>query len=239
LENAQHVNSVVADDTTDAGSSMIFIQGARYFVGVTDAFLYVDPTVAFDTATASLAYGELVHVIKLGGRWAHVQVTEREGWILKDALCEKASDVFPELQEETVYDQGHTETSKLRLCIDDQFGGERAQSVLTDVEYVTYMLKGKGRHVVWSSLRPRIAGTWQKKLRGTEGIHISIVPKTDTVMEYVVDDVGHLCYVEVVSPDESIKISSVGMFEEGKYTSIAIPKAEWIELHPVFIEVQV
>lgn len=215
----------------------VFIQGARYFIGATDVFLYTDPVVAFDTAIVELPYGSLVHVVKLGGRWAHIQYEGREGWILKDALREQSSDVFPEFREGIVYDQEHQETKKIRLCIEDFFGGGRSQVLLSDAEYVTYSLGKKGKKILWREDRPRISGTWQKKLRGTQSVHIGIVPRVDTVMEYIVDDVGHLAYVEAVFSDESIKMSSVGMFDEGVYNNTMMQKAEWIELRPVFIEV--
>jgi surface antigen len=68
---------------------------------------------------------------------------------------------------------------------------------------------------------------------------MGIIPKTDAVMEYIVDDIGHLAYVEAVSSDESIKISSVGMFDEGMFSEIVMQRTEWIELRPVFIEINV
>ncbi len=222
-------------DVMLANKEVDFIQGARYFIGDVDTFLYKDPVVAFDTALEKLSYGDLVHVVKLGGRWAHVHVRGTAGWILKDSLREQASDVFPEFHESVVYDASHADTQKLRLCITDQFGGAKAGSVLTDAEYVSYKLAKKDRVIQWNEERPRIAGTWQKKLRGTQGVHIGIIPKADVVMEYVIDDVGHLAYVEAVFSDESIKISSIGMFDEGIFCDMMMQKAEWIELRPVFI----
>jgi len=214
-----------------------FVQGEEYFIGAVDALVYADPVVAFDTVCMKLPYSEQVHVQKLGGRWAYIKNPYVEGWVLKDSLAEKALDVFPQFVANVAYDEENTQTHKLRLCIADMFGGEATKSILTDVEYVTYMLKRKGITITWSQERPRIAGTWQKKLRGAKGIHIGVFPKTNSVMEYVQDDVGYVLYVEAVFPDQSIKISSIGIFGEGLYSESMLQKDAWKELRPVFIEV--
>lgn len=217
--------------------STLFLQGGQYFIGVLDTFLYTDPVVSFDTAVRPLAYGELVHVLKLGGRWAHVKARDTEGWIFKDALREKAKDVFPTFTNGSNYNHDNEETKKLRLCIHDMFGAEAAGLPLCDVEYVTYKVWKRGREIAWPVDRPRIAGTWQKKLRGVQGVFMSINPKTESIMEYVTDDIGHLCFVEAVFPDESMKISCIAMNEEGVFDEIMLQKEEWRELRAVFIEV--
>jgi len=214
-----------------------FIHGEQYFIGERGTYLYVDPVVSFDTASLKLACGELVHVLKLGGRWAHVSVGHVEGWVFKDTLREQAKDVFPVFAEGIVYDSQNEETKKLRSCIEDMFGGDAASLVLTDAEYVTYKLQQKGRSITWPTERPRTAGTWQKILRGQPSIHMSITPKTESVIEYSIDDVGHLCFIEAVFPDESIKISSISMYQEGMYADAMLLKDAWKELRPVFIEI--
>lgn len=215
----------------------VFMQGEKYFIGARDIFLYVDPVIAFDTAIRELTYGDLVHVLKFAGRWAQVRTSMDEGWILKDCLREQASDIFPSFIEGVVYDAESPQTQKVRLCIDDIFGGTTAATSLTDVEYVTYMLHKRGVTISWSKERPRIAGTWLEKLKGKQGIHASISPKTSSIMEYVENEIGHVCFVEAVFPGEGIKISSVGMHSEGMFTDVVLQKEEWRELRPVFIEV--
>ncbi len=211
--------------------------GVQYFIGEPSTFLYIDPVVSFDGVLQILNYGEMVSVVKFGGRWAFVQAGTIEGWIFKDALREQATDVFPVLIEDVSYHFNDVQTEKLRLCIGDVFNGTAAKTSLTDVEYVMYVLSKKNIQIVWSAIRPRIAGTWQRILRGQTGIHIGITPKTDTVMEYVVDDVGHVCYVEAVFSDETIKVRGVGLLEEGVLSILMLGKEEWRELRPVFIEV--
>lgn len=219
-------------------SEALLLQGEQYFIGIQHTLLYTDPVVAFDTAIQTLSYGDLVYVQKLGGRWAHVRTENGEGWVLKDTIREQAKDVFPIFVYGNAYDVSNEETQKLRYCIDDMFLGNASALPLTDTEYVTYKLWKKGKRILWTSERPRTSGTWQKKLRGSNGIHISITPKTEAVMEYVIDDVGHLCFVEAVFPDESIKISTIGMYDESVYTDTMIQKDEWKELRPVFITIK-
>lgn len=218
-------------------TGMTFVQGEQYFIGVAHTFLYTDPVVAFDSVVMELPYGELVYVQKLGGRWAHIKTQQYQGWVLKDVLAEQSRDVFPVFAEDILYDAMHPEVQKLRLCIDDAFGGTHVSVPLADVEYVTYKLTKKNKHIPWTSERPRTSGTWQKKLRGVQGIHMSVTPKTDSIMEYVRDDIGHVCYVEAVFPDETLKINGVGLYTEGFFTELMLGKKEWIELRPVFIEV--
>jgi hypothetical protein len=228
-----HTNEI----SVHAGGDIQFTQGEQYFVGAANTYLYVDPVVAFDTASLPLPYGTLVSVEKLGGRWAYITTGLYEGWVFKDVLLEQAKDVFPSFVDGVLYDKEHSETQKLRLCIGDAFLGGETQSLLSDVEYVTYKLGRKNIAISWGFERPRIAGSWQKKLRGRENIHIGINPKTDTVMEYVQDDIGHLAYVEAVFPDATIRLSSVGLFEEGVFNESVLQKEEWRELRPVFIEI--
>lgn len=226
-------------EATDVASlpSTNMAVGASYFIGTPDAHLYVDPVVSFDGIVQTLAYGEMVTVSKFGGRWAMVQVGNIEGWIFKDALREQVTDVFPILVEDIVYSFDNPQTQMLRMCIRDSFAGGVAEVPLTDVEYVTYALSKRNISITWPTVRPRVAGAWQKILRGKHGIHIGITPKTDTVMEYAVDDIGHVCYVEAVFSDETIKVRGIGLLEEGVLSVLMLGKEEWRELRPVFIEV--
>lgn len=210
--------------------------GSLYFIGVEKAYLHTDPVVAFDVVMGSLSYGDQVRMLKIGGRWAYIKADEKEGWIFKDALREQAKDVFPLFEDGKLYDAANEETKKLRLCIHDMFWGDKSSLLLTDAEYVAYKLQRKQRTLPWTEERPRTPGTWQKKLRGRPGVHIGVTPKTDSVMEYVVEDIGYVAYVEAVFPDDSIKLSAVGLLEEGVWSETTLAKEQWRELRPVFIE---
>ncbi len=211
--------------------------GSVYFIGAIGVELHADPVVAFDVVLCVIPYGQQVRMLKLGGRWAYVKWKDVEGWIFKDALQEQARDVFPVFEDGGFYDAENIETKKLRLCIADMFRGGAASLILTDAEYVTYKLQQKELSLPWNNERPRTPGTWQKKLRGKEGVHIGIVPKTGAILEYIVDDVGYVGYVEAVFPDQTIKLSAIGLTDEGVYSEQMIPNDLWRELRPVFIEV--
>lgn len=214
-----------------------FRPGELYFIGDIDTYLYSDPVVAFDTAHSRLGYGAQVLLKKLGGRWAHVLADGTEGWVLKDSLRERSEDIYPQFLYDNVYEAQDPETIKLRACIGDSFGGARAGIPLTGAEYVTYKLYKKKRVIEWQPDGPRIPGTWQVRLRGQHGVHMSVLPKTDSIMEYIVDDTGYLAYVEAVFPDKSIKVSQVGIPDDGQYTERTMMLEEYRELRPVFIEV--
>lgn len=214
-----------------------FKPGEQYYVGETEALLYSDPVVAFDTVIGPVSYGQSVYVKKLGGRWAEVFIDKKNGWILKDTLREKREDIHPQLLLNEIYDAHHPETIKLRACIDDEFSGARAGLPLMPAEFVSYKLRAQKRFINWTADGPRVPGSWQKRLRGQVGIHIAIMPSTHSIMEYIIDDIGYLAYVEAVFPDKSVKLSQVGVPEEGQYSERMMTQEEYRELAPVFIEV--
>lgn len=219
-----------------APSSNDVTVGAIYFLGA-DTPLYTDPVVAFDVVITTIPYGSEVHVLKFGGRWAYIRIQQQEGWILKDVVREQARDVYPELQEGVQYTADNEETKKLRLYIHDSFGGDAASLLLTDAEYVTYELNKKNLFLPWDTQRPRTPGTWQKKLRGKSGIHMTVAPQPYAVMEYSIDDIGYVAFVEAAFPDMSIKLSAVGAVRDGVYSEQTFTQEEWKELRPVFISV--
>jgi hypothetical protein len=212
--------------------------GDQYYVGDIGTYLYHDPVQAFDNALMRLEYGQHIRLVSVQGRWAQVRFADVAGWVLKDALVLQADDVYPKLVQGIQYDAQHGETVKLRACIDDVFGGARGEHPLSAAEYVHYRLARKKRCIDWGDTRMRIPGTWQRKLRGEQGVHLAITPKTESVMEYVVDDIGHLAFVEAVFPDQSMKITEVGKSDDSTYTEEILHPEQWRELHPVFIEVE-
>lgn len=212
-------------------------RGAQYFIGEEQVYLYSDPVIGFDTALRTIPYGQTVMLQKVGGRWAEVIHQGNEGWVLKDVLRERREDIHPQLHPGAYYQADNSETIKLRACIGDSFGGARAGLPLSGAEYVTYKLNQAKRSIYWPPDGPRIPGTWQRKLRGHSGIHQSIEPQTGTIMEYIEDDVGFLSFVDAVFPDKSIKVSEVGVAEEGVYTERTLSQSEYRELRPVFIAV--
>lgn len=215
----------------------VFRPGEHYFVGELETYIYSDPVIAFDTAMRKVSYGQPVLVKKVGGRWAEISINNESGWLLKDVLREKREDVYPQFVEGAIYDESNRETVKLRSFINDEFGGARAGLVLSPAEFVSYCLALQHKFIQWPHDGPRVPGTWQRRLRGQTGIHIGIQPVTNSVMEYIIDDIGYLAFVEAVFPDKSIKVNQVGIPEEGQYTERVMTREEYRELAPVFIEV--
>jgi surface antigen len=117
------------------------------------------------------------------------------------------------------------------------FLGAATQLPLSGVEYVTYRLYQAGRKIVWPEHWGRVAGSWQRKLRGVKGVRMDVLPHTGAVMEYIIDDVGFVAFVEAVSPANRITISGIGLVHEGQYTEERLEHATWRELRPVFISV--
>ena len=218
-------------------SKKAFTPGEQYFIAGTDVYMYKDPVCTFDNALRKLKYGQNVRLIDLQGRWAQIRLAGVLGWVLKDALALQASDVYPQFQSGVQYDAYNTQTIKLRACIDDMFHGGKSNHILSAAEYAQYKLEQKKIFIDWDDIRLRIPGTWQRKLRGRYGIHIGIYPKQHAVMEYIVDDIGHLAFVESVFPDGSIIISEIGAGDDAYYTQQTLKTEQYRELRPVFIEV--
>ncbi len=222
--------SIATDDT--------FRIGDQYFIGSIGTYFYHDPVVAFDSALERLAYGTHVRLVSLQGRWAEVRIAGVVGCVFKDALVVQSDAVYPSFVASVSYDAEHPDTVKLRACIDDEFGGARGEHALSPSEYVHYRLKQNKRAVAWGNVRLRIPGTWQRKLKGGIGVHIGIAPKTESIMEYIVDDVGHLAFVEAVFPDGSMNITEIGKYNDSTYTEDTLQSEQWKELSPVFLEIE-
>ena len=121
--------------------------------------------------------------------------------------------------------------------IADVFSGGEAGLPLHSEEYIYYKLFSRGIVLPDVEDRPRVAGSWQKLFKGVSGTHISVRPKTGSIMEYVTEeDEGHVAYVEAVFPDESISLSEVGIPTNGYYNERMLSKEVWQELKPVFLQ---
>lgn len=209
-----------------------------HFVAVQKAPVYEQPVQLFDGVINTLAYGTPVDVLVTSGRWSRVKFNGLSGWILKDDLVDSEDKVRPRFLIGERYLPEAEETKQLRTLIDDEFGGNRMEQSLQDVEYVYYRLHEQGKKLTWPNERPRVAGRWQRLLAGSPGVHIGINPSVGSLMEAVLEDgTGYLSYVEAVFPDQSLVVSGVGFPKEGQYSERTMPYREWRELRPVFIEV--
>lgn len=225
---ARRTKIEVGNDQTSPGS---------YYVSVKDAAVRLDPVASFDNVILTLPFGTQLNVVKYGGRWAMAQIKEITGWILKDDIDSSATIVFPRFSVGSVYDAEHESTRKVRAYIDDEFHCTEPALPLTAAEYATYRLKRTQRVIHWPQRRPRLPGQWQVILRGNSSVHLGVIPKTASLMEYIEEDQGYLLYVEAVFPDKSIQVSAVDYEGQGVYSESVLPKEVWRELRPIFIEV--
>ncbi len=208
------------------------------YVTVPSTALQRVPRLDFDVKISTLPYGTAVTAVSYEGGYVKVFKNEVEGWIKKDCLHPVKESVWPVLRNGVRYDGANAELRKLRLCIGDMFTAGEINLPLQAVEYIVFRLAHDHRYIQWPDVRPRDPGAWQWILRGSLGIHASVVPVTDSVMEWLANDgFGRLAYVEAVHPDQSIEISLVGLHQAGLYETIRLTSGEWRELRPVFIEV--
>jgi hypothetical protein len=215
-------------------SQQTALSAASLRIVIPTACVRKEPVVAFDNVMSTLSYGTSVHVDKRSGRFVQISSGAVSGWIETDAL-KTQTEVLPQFQLGKLYDAYNPETIKLRLCINDGFGGLLCDSLLTGVEYVTYRLWQQSRVLPWQATYGRVPGTWQRKLRGVRGVRIDIMPHTGSIMEYILDDVGYVAYVDTVSPDLRIKVTGISLTNEGQFTEQVLDHAIWREFHPVFI----
>jgi hypothetical protein len=196
------------------------------------------PRFEFDTVQMIIPYGAAVTVAAYDGRYARVLHGSVMGWVFKDDVTPQKADVWPDLKEWVIYQSDATAVSQIRALIADSFGSVTLQLPLQAGEYILMRLMADNRVITWPDERPRLPGSWQQILKGTKGIHMSIVPKTDTIMEWYSDtDGGRLAYVESVAPDNTIVTTCVGLIVAGQYTRQEWTQTEWRELRPVFIQV--
>ncbi len=200
------------------------------------AKIFTAPAFTLDGVITKVPYGAVVDVFQTQNRWFKISYHGTIGWMLREDLVEELK--VPQFKLGVFYSADNETTISVRRELDDEFAGGLAQLPLTAEEYVSYRLKRQGVNVPWGKERPRLAGTWQNLLKGRSGAHIGITPKTGSVMETIEDSTfGHLAYIEAVYPDQSILISEFGYPELGQYSERTLPKAEWIEWRPVFIEI--
>lgn len=210
----------------------------KAFVVVPLARVWHRPVLTFDGEVTHLPYATPVELLGYEGRFAHVRYHSQVGWLLKDELVTKTSEIFPEFNTGEIYSANHPETKKLRTLLADEFAAAELYLPLQDVELVTYELLQKGKSLPWDQVRPRMAGSWQNILKGKPTVQIGINPKTGSVLEFINHEgSGFVGYVEAVSVDETITIAGIGRLIAGEYRKEVLPKVVWQEWRPVFIQI--
>lgn len=219
------------------------LMGDVQFEGVgyaysSDTYLYALPTRSFDGVIRHIAYGDSFQLLGTQGKWCNIEHDGVRGWVHRDDITENSIELKPQFVSGEFYEAAHPSTRKLRTFIDDAFHAASLDLPLQNVEYVCFIMKERGRNISWPPVRPRIAGTWQRILKGIPGVHMGVRPKTGAVMEYVHENnTGQVAFVDSVYPDEGITISEVGHTTEGVYSERTLSKEEWKELRPIFIQV--
>lgn len=231
---------VTKTDFSESSNHPILLEDmTRAYVTVNSAKVMTRPVWTFDTVLTVAPYASSLTVFDYSGRFAKVKYKEVIGWVLKDDITTSKEAVVPIFESTKSYLANDPDTKKLRIITDDEFFASDLYLPLQSVEYVHYELISAGRSLVWTAERPRLAGSWQKILKGHLGVHIGIVPKTGSVMEYIDEEgEGKVGYVEAVRPDESIVLSSVGRLIEGQFLREEISKETWLDLRPVWIQIQ-
>ena len=201
--------------------------------------LYNGPTIAFDSCKTTIPYGALVLVVEPAGRFYRVIWDTHEGWVLKEHLADRASMVYPEFVHGEENSVDHTNTARVRALIRDEFGLGNSEFSLQAGEYVLYRLMRRGVRIVWPNDHvSRAPGSWHTILRGAPHIHIGVMPRVGSILEYADEHgMGHVAYVEAVFPDSMIAISEANFPHSGIYSERTLAKDVWRALRPVFIEV--
>jgi hypothetical protein len=209
------------------------------YAGRSPVLLYKNPTVEFDGEIAKIPYGEMVMMLEARGRFFQAAWGAQKGWVLREDLVDRAAFVYPAFVMGEKNDAEHRNTTHTRGILNDVFGGARSELPLQAGEYILYRLWRKSIRINWPPARPRLPGVWHKILKGVPGVHVNIVPKTGSIMEYLINpEIGHLAYVEAVFPDNSITISEVNYPDSGIYSERTLLPEEWRELRPVFIQIR-
>ena len=206
------------------------------FTALPQTPLWQFPTKTIDGVLRELPYGSRLDFRKRQHRWLEVASAGTIGWVEADVVLIGKETAWPELTPGEEYHATHKDTLTLRAAIADEFHLAANDLPLQAIEYVTYRLLQVGKQIAWPPVRPRIAGTWQRHLKGMPQIHIGIYPKVGSVLEYVTaEDVGVVAYVEEVGADDSMTMATVanesGVFKRGLYQA-----SVWREWRPVFIE---
>lgn len=237
-EGAQHTFKTIQDILKkESSSDSLLAQSTTYYVSGIKAPMYENPTIEFDTQIGVIPYGEAIQMHEARGRFFRITWNGLSGWVLRDDCVDRASLVYPEFRVGQEHSVDHPHTAHVRSIIGDEFGVGYSEFPLQAGEYVLYKLWRKGIHVTWPHVRPRVPGLWHTILKGTQGIHVGVTPKTGAIMEYMINsDVGHVAYVEAVFPDDTISISEANYPDSGIYNERTFTKDEWKALKPLFIQ---
>jgi len=247
LEQLEQMSALLAHPQNDQSDGEVPTATPHYFAPHNPAVMYVatessvctlTPQKNFDSVLAKFSYGTAVAVIGYQGEYAKVFWSHHEGWVRKDDLTPHKAEVWPQLTAGETYLGTHDAVIKIRLLINDAFYAGELALPLQAGEWVEYRLREENRSIPWPVSYGRVPGDWQVLLKGAPGIHSSVSPKTDSIMEWRGDDgIGRVAYVEKVAPDLTITMTVAGYEFPGCFEKRTLAESAWRELRPVFIEV--
>lgn len=127
------------------------------------------------------------------------------------------------------------DTQRIRLELTKLYAIETIDRPLQASEYVAYTLQKDGADLPMESAQWS-PGSWHTRLRGNNGVHISVVPMSGAVMEFR-DDSGRAVIGRVlsVSDAEEILFGTINVDPAGQYDEYLLKAIDWHELRPVFI----
>lgn len=129
-------------------------------------------------------------------------------------------------------------TRKLREIIGDEFGLGKEGDVLNCTEYVQWKVRETtGKDIVWPATRPRNGGSWPMIFSKARIYGVSSIPRSSTAMAFkIAGTPGHVCFVEEVTRDGSVRVSEANWPNQGIYNERLIPEPQWKAYGARFID---
>lgn len=235
-ETIENATSIAPQPIPQSVAQEDLVVGQDAFIIFPDTPCYLRPALVKDTVLGTFGYATSVKVVAQQADWVRVTDGDLEGWTERSHLTSKQADVLPSFEVGVVYDADHPETLKLRTYIADEFGVAFLHTPALNSEYVWFKMLQKRTHFTWPPLRPRTPGRWSEILRPEPSVHISTVPLTGSIMEYMdKQNTAQLYFVESVTPEEAITVSGFTGVDNGEFILRTFAKDEWTPLRPRYI----
>ena len=181
------------------------------------------------------------------GPWFRVTKDGQQGWVRADYISETApiTNQITQPLADFILGQPNSAasdvTKKIRETIKDVLNGAKNGYALQCTEYTTYRVKTKlGIDINWPVQSGRNGGVWWKIFQDAGVYKILSEPKANCAMCFTAgisqdpttNEIGHVAFVEEVTPDGSVKVSEAnwppkGQQPRGQYNERTIPREKW------------